>query len=115
MHRVVLLLIDLTLVVASTVLALFLRDNLELSPQRLEQLLPYLAITTAVAAPILVLTGLNRTLWRFSSMSDYVRIALAVVAIVLIALGLGFVLTRMEGVARSLPILQAFLMLFALV
>jgi lipopolysaccharide/colanic/teichoic acid biosynthesis glycosyltransferase len=64
---------------------------------------------------VLLAAGLNRALWRFSSLVDYLRIAVAVVATVLLAVALGFVLNRMEGVARSLPILQGLLMACALV
>ncbi len=115
MHRFVLLSIDLILVAASTIFALFLRDNLETSPERLLQFLPYVLLSVLAAAPVLVATGLNRTLWRFSSLADYLRIALAAIMTVLLAVALGFAFNRMEGVARSLPILQGLLMACALV
>ncbi len=115
MHRVVLLSLDVILIAIATVLALFLRDNLDLSAPRLAQLLPYLAATVAAAVPVFLLFGLNRTFWRFSSLPDYVRIAFAVVVTVLCAVAIGFVVNRMEGVARSLPILQGLLMLCLLV
>ncbi len=115
MHRFVLLAIDLILVATSTIIALFLRDNLEFSPERLAALRPYLLLTLLAAAPVLLASGLNRTLWRFSSLFDYLRVALAVIATVLLAVALGFIFNRMEGVARSLPVLQGLLMACALV
>jgi lipopolysaccharide/colanic/teichoic acid biosynthesis glycosyltransferase len=114
-HRFVLLSIDLILVAAATLFALFLRDNLEFSPERTAALLPYLWLTLLSAAPVLQAAGLNRTLWRFSALGDYLRIVLAVILTVLLAVALGFAFNRMEGVARSLPILQGLLMACALI
>src|SRR5215467_8997067 len=115
MHRYVLLSIDLLLIAASTMSALILRDNLEMSSVRMFAVLPYLLLTLLAALPVLLLTGLNRTLWRFSSFNDITRVSVVVVATVLLAMALAFIFNRMENVARSLPILQGLLMVFALV
>jgi lipopolysaccharide/colanic/teichoic acid biosynthesis glycosyltransferase len=115
MHRVVLLLIDLLLVAFATIAALILRDNLEIAPARLIQLLPYLIATVLAGVPVLHLAGLNRTLWRFSALVDYLRVILAVIVTVLLAMGFGFIFNRLDGVARSLPILQGLLMVSALI
>jgi lipopolysaccharide/colanic/teichoic acid biosynthesis glycosyltransferase len=77
--------------------------------------LPYLGLTIAVAAPVLLAFGLNRSIWRLSTMADYMRVVTAVVVIVLAAMALGFMVSRLDGFARSLPILQAVLMIFLLV
>ena len=115
MHCFMLLLVDLILIAISTALALILRDNLEASPDRLLQILPYLLLTLSAAVPVLLAAGLNRTLWRFTSLSDCLRVAAAVVVTVLVAVAAGFSLTRMEGVARSLPIMQGLLMACTLI
>src|SRR5262245_49700617 len=115
MHRYVLLSIDLLLIAASTVSALILRDNLEISSVRMLAVLPYLLLTLLAAVPILLLAGLNRTLWRFSSFNDITRVSIGVIATVLLAMALAFVFNRMENVARSMPILMGLLMLFDLV
>jgi lipopolysaccharide/colanic/teichoic acid biosynthesis glycosyltransferase len=115
MHRYVLLSIDLLLIAASTVSALILRDNLEISSVRMLAIFPYLLLTLLAAVPVLLLAGLNRTLWRFSSFNDIARVSVVVVATVLLAMALSFIFNRMENVARSLPILQGLLMLIALV
>src|SRR5215831_1226522 len=115
MHRYVLLSIDLLLIAASTVCALILRDNLEISSLRMLFIMPYLLLTLLAALPVLLLAGLNRTLWRFSSFNDITRVTVVVVATVLLAMALSFIFNRMENVARSLPILQGLLMLIALV
>ncbi len=115
MHRLVLLLVDLFLVAASTVAALMLRDNLEFSFERLQVLLPYLAVTLVAATPVLLVSGLNRALWRFSTLSDYLRVVVAVLATVLLAVALGFAFNRLENVSRALPVMQGILMTCALV
>ena len=71
------LLIDLCLVLVATVVAVVIRDNFEIVPERLVALIPYLVITLSVAGLILFTTGINRSLWRFTSMRDYLRIVAA--------------------------------------
>jgi lipopolysaccharide/colanic/teichoic acid biosynthesis glycosyltransferase len=107
--------IDLILVVLATVFALILRDNLEISVDRIRGLIPYIGLTMAVAVPVSAISGLHRSIWRLSFLSDYLRVFAAVVATVLGAVALGFVVNRLDGVARSLPILQGVLMLVAMV
>jgi lipopolysaccharide/colanic/teichoic acid biosynthesis glycosyltransferase len=115
MHRTILLLIDECLIAFATVSALAFRENFEVSPGSLQSLLPYLGVTLFAAAPVLVALGLNRGIWRLSAMSDYLRVVAATVVTVLAAIALGFIINRLEGVARSLPVLQAVLMVFVLV
>jgi lipopolysaccharide/colanic/teichoic acid biosynthesis glycosyltransferase len=106
--------VDLLVIAAATIFALILRDNLELSLERLLQTGPYLLLTMAASVAVLLAMGLNRTSWRYSSLGDYLMIGAAVVAIVLIAVALGFVLNRLENVARAMPIIQGLLMLCGL-
>jgi lipopolysaccharide/colanic/teichoic acid biosynthesis glycosyltransferase len=114
-HRFFLTVIDLCLIALATFGAQLLRDNFETRPEQFLALLPYLAATLAIALPIVTVFGLNKSIWRLSSMADYVRAAIATLAIVTGAVVLGFIFNRLEGVARSLPILQAALVLCALV
>lgn len=111
----VLALIDLSLVAVATVCALALRDNLEVSLAALERFLPYLAITLLTAAVVLPVSGIDRTIWRFSTINDYLRVVATVFIIVLAAVALGFLINRLEGVARALPVVQGLLMAFMLV
>jgi lipopolysaccharide/colanic/teichoic acid biosynthesis glycosyltransferase/branched-subunit amino acid transport protein len=110
MHRFHLTSIDLACVCVATILALALRDNLELSPARLREILPYLALSLFSAAVAFPLMGTNRAIWRYSTLSDYLRVLTAVLAAVLGAVALGFALNRLEDVARALPILQGILL-----
>lgn len=114
-HRLVLTSVDLGLIGLATLCAQFLRDNFDTSPDQVLALLPYVGLTGCVAIPVLTATGLNRSIWCLSAMADYLRAAVATLAIVTVAVVLGFLVNRLEGVARSLPILQAALVLCALV
>jgi lipopolysaccharide/colanic/teichoic acid biosynthesis glycosyltransferase len=106
MRRWILLLADIALVLLATLAALVLRENLEFSRSRLIDFLPYLAISGGVSALIFPLMGLNRAVWRFSDVPDYVRVSGAVVLVVGGTLAVAFAFNRLEGVSRSLPVLQ---------
>ncbi len=109
------LLLELCLIASATAAALLVRDNFAYSPDRLLALLPYLSLTLALAIPVWLALGLHRTIWRFSAMGDYLRVLMAVAIAVLAATAVGFMINRLDGVARSIPLLQALLMGFALV
>lgn len=115
MRRFKSLLLDLCLIATATILALLLRDNLEYSAIRFAALVPYLTLTLATAVVVLPLFEVDRTLWRFSGLNEYWRLAASCTLIVLSAVMISFAINRMENVARSIPILQALLMMTMLV
>jgi lipopolysaccharide/colanic/teichoic acid biosynthesis glycosyltransferase len=100
------LVLDVILMVLSTVVGLALRDNLELSFDRILAILPYLLFTTIASIVFLAVFGVDRVIWRFSALPDYLRIATAIVAIVVCTVLLAFAFDRLAGVPRSLPFLQ---------
>jgi lipopolysaccharide/colanic/teichoic acid biosynthesis glycosyltransferase len=106
MRRLSLFLIDFVLVLAASVFALMLRENLNVSLDRLAEFLPYLAMTAAMVLALWPAAGLDRSVWRFSSHTDYVRVTAAMAATVVGAAALAFAYNRLDGVARSLPPLQ---------
>ncbi|MEQ1577726.1 MAG: sugar transferase [Hyphomicrobium sp.] len=112
MRQLYSLLGDVVLVALATLMALLLRENFEFYPERFQSFIPYLLYTLALACIALPAFGTNRTVWRFSSMSDYLRILAATLFITGSAVVIGFSHNRLEGVARSLPIMQAVLILF---
>lgn len=114
-HRLVLSVIDLCLIGLATVFAQLLRDSFETRPEQLLAVSPYLGVTLAAAIPSLAVFKLNQSIWRFSGMADYLRALGAAILIVAAAVGLGFLVNRLEGVARSLPVIQAHLIVFGLV
>jgi lipopolysaccharide/colanic/teichoic acid biosynthesis glycosyltransferase len=106
---------DLLLILFASFMALWLRENFEISVERIVPYLSHFALTLAVAAPILMISGVHRSIWRLSERGDYVRVAGAAIAIVMVASMLGFLINRLEAVARSLPVLQTLVMIFAMV
>ncbi len=115
MRRRFLFILDLGLIALASLFALVLRDNFDTTIDKFWGLTPYLGMTLLVAAPALTLCGLDRSIWRLSGMTDYLVVVACVVLVVLGAVALGFTVNRLEGVARSLPILQGLLMVFAMV
>jgi lipopolysaccharide/colanic/teichoic acid biosynthesis glycosyltransferase len=107
--------LDLLLILSASVFALWLRENFEIPVDRFVGHLPHFALTLAIAGPILLANGLHRAIWRSSERGDYLRVAGAAVAIVVASTMLGFLIYRLEGVARSLPVLQALIMVVAMV
>lgn len=77
------LLIDLLLVALATVGAALLRDNFEVWPNRLRDLLPYLTASLAFYALISQALGLDRVIWRLSSSADYWRVPAGIALTVL--------------------------------
>ena len=115
MRRLMSFFVDLLLVAIATVLAFAIRDNFEVGLEKVATLWPYFAGTLATACVIIPLFGLNRSVWRFTSMTDYLYILAASAAIVLGAVALNFAVSRLDGLARSIPFIQAILILVLLV
>jgi FlaA1/EpsC-like NDP-sugar epimerase len=103
------LLVDLCLVAFATVAALVIRDNFVFAAPRLIDLLPYLLVTMCVAAVALPAFGVNRSLWRFASISDGLRVVAATFIVVLSAVAIGFIVNRLADVPRGLPVIQGLL------
>lgn len=115
MRRLLILLVDLSLVALGTVLALWLRDDLLLTTERLRLAGPYLGLTLAAAVLVLPIFGVNRGIWRYSELQSYLRIALSSFVIVICAVAVTFGYNRLDGVPRSLPILQVLVVITLLV
>ncbi len=107
--------LDLALLGLATITASFLRENLTVAPDKLDSLLPLLGLTLAIAAPVHAVLGTDRQLWRYCTMIDCLRVAVAVVCTVLASTLAVFTINRMDGIARSIPILQAMLAIMFMV
>jgi FlaA1/EpsC-like NDP-sugar epimerase len=106
MHRYLLLLLDICLVLLSTIIALALRENFALTEDRIEASLHYLGATIIFSAVFIPAAGLNASIWRFSGIYDYLRVTGVLTAISVGAVSLSFAYDRLEGIARALPFLQ---------
>ncbi len=103
------LLLDLFFFGGSPFVALLIRENFESPWSRLDDVVPFAGILVAVAAVVLVATGANRSLWRFTSSSEVPRLLIAVTLSLLLALFFTFAVNRLDGVSRSVPLIQWFL------
>lgn len=115
MRRYLTLAGDLIWVALSAVFAVLVRDNFILYESHMEAVMAYTAIAVATAAPIFVVAGLHTRLWQYTSLADFLRIIGAVSVALLAAISISFVASRLEGVARSVPLIQWFLLVGVMV
>ncbi len=106
MRLFVLLGVDVALILLATTLGFVLRENFDVTQARFDAFVPYLCATFIMSVICIAAGGLNRSIWRFSSTHDYLRVATVVTAVSIGAVALSFAYNRLEGVARSLPLLQ---------
>jgi FlaA1/EpsC-like NDP-sugar epimerase len=64
---------------------------------------------------VLTAAGISKTIWRFSGLSEYSRLVSSCVAVVLVSVLIGFATLRLENVPRSLPVIQAIVMIALMV
>lgn len=113
MRRAFVFCIDFGLIAAATLLAFVVRDNFVFNEARVSAALPYLGLTLAAAVVAIPLFQLHRSVWRFSALVDYLYVLVASAAIVIPTVTFAFALNRLEGVPRSIPVIQ-FLMIVTL-
>src|ERR1700733_1597785 len=104
MRRGILLSIDVVLVALATALGLLIRDNFEFALDRWMALFPYFTVSLVTSGAVFVGGGVNRSVWRYSSVVDYLRIVALTAIIVLLVVCAIFAYNRLEGVPRALPI-----------
>ena len=107
--------IDLTCVALSPLIALLIRDNFDTSILRLQALVPYVVICILVATLVFVVARLPRALWRYTSLIDILHLIAVALVVLLVALAASFYLNRMQNIARSLPVIQWFLLVTSMV
>ncbi|HET6389270.1 sugar transferase [Hyphomicrobium sp.] len=113
MHHLVLLIVDVAFVLASTILAIVLCSPLPpISAVEHAGIYPWLTI--GVAIPVLWIFGLNRTVWRFTSLNDCWLILAAAVWIVVFSIAANIAFEGIDETPRSLPVMQGLLILCTL-
>ncbi|HVX35742.1 MAG TPA: sugar transferase [Hyphomicrobium sp.] len=115
MHCIFLLVIDLLLLSIANAVAILLSIGPHPTASTLFEILPYGGLTLGIAIPTLLATGLNRTLWRFTSLHDCLRILVAVLMTMAAAIAIASTISSLQGVPRSLMGLQFVLMTGALI
>jgi lipopolysaccharide/colanic/teichoic acid biosynthesis glycosyltransferase len=106
--------LDTTLILFATLIALGLRKDLELTGSGVEEVLPYFGATAIAAIIIVAVSQLNKTMWCYRGPHNYLRVISVVVAVCVGAVCLCFAWNRLEGVPRSLPFLQALVSIMVL-
>jgi lipopolysaccharide/colanic/teichoic acid biosynthesis glycosyltransferase len=106
MRTILMLVIDLVLVVLATISAFVLRHDFSLPLERFAAILPYMGYTVAFALLAIIGFGQHRAIWRLSAARDYRRVFYVAIVAVAGATATGFIIDRLDGVPRSLPLLQ---------
>ena len=106
MRTLLLLLIDVALFAGATILAFALRGNLEFEIFDLILLKSYVLASISAAAIAFHVAGISREIWSHANYRVYLRIMIAVGFAISAALLVAFTNDRLEGVPRSIPILQ---------
>lgn len=71
-------------------------------------------IFTVLAAVVFRTTGMYRGVWRYASVNDLLAISKAVVLAVALFIPVHFLVSRLDGMPRSLPLIQMLVLLVAL-
>jgi lipopolysaccharide/colanic/teichoic acid biosynthesis glycosyltransferase len=106
MHRYGALVVDIGIVALSPFLALLIRDNFVLYSPHWEAITGYAVISFATVCISFLAAGSHKTLWQYTSLPDVLRTMAIVSIAVLLAVSISFVANRLEGVARSVPVIQ---------
>jgi FlaA1/EpsC-like NDP-sugar epimerase len=106
---------DLLMIPVAWFCAYWMRFNLDVIPTEFfYQALTMLPVIWAAQGGMFWYFGLYRGIWRFASIPDLVRIIKAVTAGVLVAATASFILTRLQGVPRSVFILDGIILVLLL-
>jgi lipopolysaccharide/colanic/teichoic acid biosynthesis glycosyltransferase len=106
--------VDLAIVLGATLAALVIRADFAVPHDRWVAFLPYLGLSLASALVFIGAFRLHRNIWGLTAERELERVVRAGALIVLGACVLGFAWNRLEGVPRSLPIIQVVLIIGAM-
>jgi lipopolysaccharide/colanic/teichoic acid biosynthesis glycosyltransferase len=106
---------DLGWVGLSAYVALLVRDNFIFYEPHWAAMVPYSGFTVAAGAVVFAALRPHKTLYQYTSLSDLLRITVAVTLTIFLAVSLSFVSSRLEGVARSIPVIQWLILIGGLV
>lgn len=105
---------DTAMAALSFVLALYLRLGDQFAAYTDDYVLYGTALFTAISLAVFSGMKFYRSLWRYASVRDLINITKAVTLIVLIFFPLLFLVTRLEGVPRSVPLINWLLLVVML-
>ena len=102
---------DVIMAALSFGLSLGLRLGFEFDPFHAQVLVPGTIIFAITAAVVFLGLRLYRGIWRYASMNDLMQLARAVTVLILIFSLEMFLIFRLEGVPRSVPFINWFVLL----
>ena len=102
---------DVFMAAISFGISMGLRVGFDFAPAQASVLLPGTFAFVAISALVFLVMRLYRGIWRYASMGDLLQLARAVSIIVVAFSLLMFVLVRLEGIPRSLPFINWFVLL----
>ena len=85
------------------------------SVARLEGAAFYALLCMIVGAIVITVARLHQTVWRYTDLNGGLRVIAAASVILVFAVSASFVFTRLEGIPRSVPAIQWFLLVAAMV
>jgi lipopolysaccharide/colanic/teichoic acid biosynthesis glycosyltransferase len=106
---------DLCWVAITPFVALLIRDNLSFDLPHWEALAPYAAISSITCLAAIMVAGSHKMLWQYTSLPDVLKIVAVVTVGLMLAVSICFVGSRLEGVARSVPVIHWFVLIGAIV
>lgn len=99
-------LVDLLLIAVATLVARAIGLNFDLAWDRFVVIGNYIWITVVSTIFVIVVLGLNQSIWRLSALGDYIKVVQTIVVTVILAMLVDFLYERLNDIPRSLPILQ---------
>jgi O-antigen biosynthesis protein WbqV len=105
---------DVVMAALSFVLSLYLRVGSDFTAYGTDFLLIGAASFAAIAGTVYLWMDLYRGIWRYASLNDLMAIARAVTLIILIFLPVMFLTTRLQGMPRSMVIINWFVLIILL-
>ena len=106
---------DLVGVAITPFVALLIRDNFNFYEPNWQAIIGYAAISFAMLSLALLIGGSHKALWQYTSLPDVLKIVALVTVALVLAVAVSFLESRLEGVARSVPVIQWFLLVGVIV
>ena len=107
--------VDVGWVGLTAILAVLIRDNFVPYESHYQAAAAYTAIAVVTCAFVFAVSGTHKSLWQYTSLLDVLHVMAVVTVGLLLALFISFVLNRLEGVARSVPVIQWLLLVSAMI
>ena len=102
---------DLVMAAVAFVVSLYLRASDILLYYPTDLLIQGVVTFTLIAAVVFRLMGLYRGVWRYASLNELLAVTRAATLVILVFLAVMFMWTRLDGLPRSLPFINWFVLI----